>query len=186
MHIPRRPGPLRGPGPRGRWNPALALGCESCSHCWNSELFQSFPGSALGASLSLKVARPTTCSTSQKTGGSRGRSPARGNSAGCCLRSRCVLLRGEMQGSRRKKWEWVPLLSPVNGLCQNFSDPAYSVHATWRLELSVLDSEQRHVDPVYLLQVASFSVAGVLAGDGGDTVLALTLREVMQLLVYFL
>lgn len=83
------------------------------------------------------------------------------------MRCRCVLLCEEMQGSRRKKWEWVPLLSPVNGLCQNFSDPAYSVHATWRLELSVLDSEQRHVDPVYLLQVASFSVAGVLGGMAG-------------------
>lgn len=66
-----------------------------------------------------------------------------------------------------KKWEWVPLPSPVNGLCQNSSDPAYSVHATWRLELSVLDPEQRHVDPVYLLQVASFSVARVLGGWQG-------------------
>lgn len=46
-----------------------------------------------------------------------------------------------------------------------------------------LDSEQRHVDPVYLLQMPGFSVAGVLGG-WRDT--ELTLREVVQLLVYFL
>lgn len=126
------------PRPRAGWalEPRSGTGLRKLLALLESRAFPVRSWLCLGDLSKLEVARPATCSTCRKTCGSRGCSPAGVNSAGCCLRSRCVLLCGEMQGSRRKKWEWVPLPSPINGLCQNASDPAYSVHATWRLELS--------------------------------------------------
>lgn len=85
--------------PSWHWSPALApVEVAKVARTVGIQSFPSLSWSGFGGVRLPELARPATCSTCQKTGGSQGCSPARVNSAGCCSCSLCVLLFGGNAG----------------------------------------------------------------------------------------